>query len=94
MGNAPSAKQERISNGKMIVSSTHGVGETSHMQHEGAPLPRGAHKDEVQMDEGPKRETGNHKILEKNTGRNLFDLGHSNLLADPPPLTRQGTSSK
>ena len=31
------------------------------------------------MDEQPKCETGNHQILEENTGSNLFDLSQTNL---------------
>ena len=41
------------------------------------------------------------KILEENTGSNLFDLGHSNFLLDTPPKAREtkakvttGTSSR
>ena len=36
------------------------------------------------MDERPKCKTRN-KILEENTGRNLFDLGHSNFLLNTSP---------
>ena len=38
------------------------------------------HKNKFKMDEMPKCETGNHQILEENTGSNLFDLGRSNFL--------------
>ena len=34
------------------------------------------------MGDRPKCETGDHQILEENTGSNLLDIGHSNFLLD------------
>ena len=62
----------------------------SHMQKkELGPLSYTRHKNKFKMDERPTGETANRsKILEENTGSNLFDLGHSNFL--PDSVRRQG----
>ena len=39
-------------------------------------------KDKLKMDERPKCQIGNVKILEKNIGNNLFEIGYSNFLED------------
>ena len=45
----------------------------SHMQKkESGPFPYTIHKDRLKMDERPKCEIGIIKILEENTGSNLF----------------------
>ena len=31
----------------------------------------------------------NIKLLEENIGRTLFDINHSNILFDPPPIIRK-----
>ena len=46
-------------------------------------------KNKFKMDERPKCETGNIKILEENTGNNLFDINLSNLLLDTSLKTRE-----
>ena len=41
------------------------------------------------MDESPKYETKPIKILEENTGSNLFDISRSNFLLDTSPKARE-----
>ena len=76
--------------GKMTVTSTNGVEKLdSNMQNnETGPLYYVIHKNKIKMDQRPKWETRIHKILEENTGSNLFDLGRSNFLLDMSPKGR------
>ena len=49
----------------------------SYMQeNETGPHPYTTHKNKLKMDERPKCETWNHKILEENTRNNFSDIGH------------------
>ena len=62
----------------------------SNMQkNEPGPLSYTIHKTKLKMDETPKCETGNHKILQM-ISSNLFHLGCNNFLLDISP----GTKSK
>ena len=51
------------------------------------------YKKKFKMNGRPQCETGNHQILEANTDRNLFDLGHSNFLLDTSPVARETTAN-
>ena len=72
----------------------------SHMQkNEIWPFPYTTHKNRLKMDEGPQCDL--LKILEENTGSNLFDLSHSNFFLETSPEAREerakintGTSSR
>ena len=46
------------------------------------------HKNKFRMDEKPVRQES-IKILEENTGSNLFDIGHSNFFHDTCPKARE-----
>ena len=60
----------------------------SHMQkNETGPFSYTIHKDKLKIDERPKQES--IKILEENTGSNLFELGYSNFLQDTSMKTRE-----
>ena len=51
-------------------------------KNETGPLSYNIHKNRLKMDGRPKCETGNHHILQENTGSNLFDPGRSRFLLD------------
>ena len=55
--------------------------ESNMQKNETGPLSYTIHKNYFKMNERPKCEIGNLKILEENTGNNLY-LGHSNFLLD------------
>ena len=62
----------------------------SYMQkNETGPLSDTIHKKKFKMDGRPKCETGNHHILQENTGSNLFDFGCSNFLLNTSPEARK-----
>ena len=63
----------------------------SNMQkNETRPLSYTIHKNKLQMDKGPKCETGNHQIPRGEARKkNLSDLSHSNFLLDTSPKARE-----
>ena len=52
------------------------------------------YKNKLKMDERPNVRQEAIKILEENTGSNLFDLGHSNFLLDMSPDARETKAKK
>ena len=63
----------------------------SHMQkNETGPFPYTTHENRLKMDERPQCETKvSIKILEENTGSNLFDLSRSNFFLETLPKARE-----
>ena len=62
----------------------------SHMQkNETGPFSYTIHKDKLKRYEDLNVRQESIKILEENTGSNLFDFGHSNFLQDTSPKTRE-----
>jgi len=62
----------------------------SHMQKsETGPFPYTTHKNRLKMDKDLNVRQESIKILEENTGSNLFDLSHSNFFLDPSPKARK-----
>ena len=61
----------------------------SHMQNETGPFPYMTHKNRLKMDERPQCEMESIKILEENTGSNLFHLSHSNFFLETSPKARE-----
>ena len=58
-------------------------------KNETGPLSYIIHKNKFKMDERPKVRQEIIKILEENTGSNLFDPGHSNFLLGTSPEARE-----
>ena len=63
-------------------------------KNETGPLCYTIHKNKFKMDERPNVRQEIIKILEDNTGRNFFDLDHSNFLLDMPPKARKTKKQK
>ena len=70
-------------------------------KNETGPLSYTIHKNKFKVDERPKLSQETTRILQKNTGSNLFDLGCSNFLLDMSLEAREtkakrtiGTSSR
>ena len=62
----------------------------SHVQkNETRPFSYTIHKDKPKMDERSNARQEFIKILEKNTGNTLFELGHSNFLQDTSMMARE-----
>ena len=61
-----------------------------HMQkNETRPFSYTIHKDKLKMDEIPNVREESIKILEENTGSNIFNLGCRNFLLDMSPKARE-----
>ena len=58
-------------------------------KNETGPLCYTIDKNKFKVDEKPKYEIGNHQILEKKRGKNLFDLSHINFLLHMSLKTRE-----
>jgi len=58
-------------------------------KNETGPFPYTTQKNTLKMDERPNVRQESIKILEKNTGSNLFDLSRSNFLLDMSPKARE-----
>ena len=58
-------------------------------KNETGPLSYTIHKNIFKMDEIPNVRQDTIKILEENTGNDLFDLGHCNFLLDMSPEARE-----
>ena len=71
-----------MSNGKKTASSINGVGKIG-------PFSYTTHKNRLKMDEAPQVRKESIKILEENTGSNLFDLSLSNSFLGTSPNVRE-----
>ena len=84
-------KQERIFNGIKTVPLLSGTGKTGHdmWKNEPGPLSYTIHKNKFKTDERQDVRQETIKILEKKTGKNLFDLGYMNFLLNMSPEARE-----
>ena len=66
-----------------------GKPDSNKQKNETGPFPYTIHKDKLKMDERPNMRQESIKILEENTGSNLFDLDRSNFLLNTSPEARE-----